>query len=78
MMMEGGQDGFPQILGTVTNDYGAYESQSYCDGWGTPEQEEWPAPRVIAAVMRGKGNREEDAAKDTEKKEEKEEDKFEE
>ena len=76
--MEGNQYGFPQVLGTVTNNYGAYDSQGYCDEWGTPEQEDWQGPRVIAAVTRGKGNGEKDAEKGTKKEEEKDEKEFEE
>ena len=54
MVMDNGSDAFPPVLGAMTNEYYNYDSQYEYDGWGSQKQEEWP--RVIAAVIRGKGN----------------------
>ena len=55
-MQESDYSGFPAILGAMTNEQGSYESQCNHENWPGQEYEEWPAPRVIAAVTRGKGN----------------------
>ena len=72
MIQENGyNDAFPAMqLGAVSNDCGSYESQSYSTEWGGYEQEEWPITRAIAAVTRGKGNKEENKDEEVKREEE--------